>query len=136
MVFRGVEDNMEEDSQWFLGLFDTLPDLLGFARRENKLWRIIWGLSSYPVQEKLRKRCRRGGLSFRYSMPLRHFGPCNQCDKCFTEIQYELENPRGSSEETRKLFLKESQIHAIRIHGGSFTQTQQAFFRGMYEPAD
>ena len=127
---------MEDDYQWFLGLFDTLPDLLGFAKKRGKLWRVIWGLSPYPAQEKLRERCRRGGLLFRYSMSLRSFGRCDQCDKQFTEIQYELENPHGNSEETRKLFLKESQIHAIRTHGGSFTQTQQAFFRGMCEPAD
>lgn len=123
---------MEED--FCLTFFDALPDLLTIAKRRSEFWKLLWLIDRYRLQDKLRERYRRRKIAFRYSMPVRSFGRCDQCNKRFTEIHYELENPRGLSAETQKMFLKESQIHAIRIHGGSFAEAQRAFFRGLDYP--
>ncbi len=120
---------MEEDALC-LRLFDGLPHLLSLTkeiadRMNNER------VSPYPVQDELREQYRRRGLAFCWSMPLRHYGPCRQCKERFTEIWYLLENPMGSLEETRKLGMRESKIHAVRVHGDHFTEAQRAFFRGL-----
>lgn len=121
---------MEEDASC-LRLFDSLPDLLALTQK-GLLYRMMGRRASpYREQDKLRGQYRRRGMAFRWSMPLRHYGPCQQCDERFTEISYHLENPAGGQEETRSLGLRESQIHAVRVHGSQFTEAQRAFLKGL-----
>ncbi len=127
---------MKNDDACCLRLFDALPDLLTFAKRQSDFWKLLWPMNYHHLQNKFREQHRQRGTAFRYSRQVPRVYSCERCAEQFREIHFLIENPHGNSEETRKLFLKESQIHAIRIHGGSFTQIQQAFFRGMCEPAD
>jgi PP-loop superfamily ATP-utilizing enzyme len=97
---------MQTADEEYLKLFYSLPDLLKLAIEQNSSDR-------YKVQDELREQYRSEGVSFRWSMPVRHFGHCNQCKEQFTEVIYQLENPnRGISAGTNA-----SHIHAVERHG-------------------
>lgn len=127
---------MEEEDALCLRHFDSLPDLLALVRK-GILYRMMGRrVSPYRRQDKLREQYRRRGLAFRWSMSLRHYGPCPHCDERFTEIAYHLENPAGRQEGTRNLGLRKSHIHAVRVHGRRFTDVQRTFLKGLRQVAE
>jgi len=97
---------MQNTEEEYLRLFFDVPDLLKLAIEQTPNDR-------YKVQDELREKYRREGLSFRWSMPLRCFGVCRKCDERFTQVIYELEHPQlkitASSSSTH--------IHAVQKHG-------------------
>lgn len=122
---------MEEPDRRCLKAFDALPDLLALAKEIAQQKRLLIKVSAYDQQDTLRSQYRQRGLAFRHSMPLRHYGACLYCAERFTEIRYLLENPASHLAELEKLGLRESRVHAIRVHGENFTEPERAFFNNL-----
>lgn len=97
---------MPQTDEHYLKLFFALPDLFDLAIHLNSTNR-------YQIQDELREQYREQGTPYRWSMPLRSFGFCRQCNEKFTQIIYELEHPQ------LKIAARTSasHLHAIRQHG-------------------
>lgn len=108
-----------------LKVFDRLPDLLKMAwdRRSSPRDDV------YAIQDDVREAYRARRLAFKGSMPYRSLYTCPKCDHVSTVIRYELENPvaKGDDDARYHVSLRGRDIHEIRAHGGTFSDTCRTF---------
>ena len=100
----------------FLKIYDALPDLLQLSRERSSE-------NLYAFQDELREQYRMDGLAFRWSMPLRCFGKCQQCDEKFTQIIYQLEDPRNGT----AVGTNSTHLHAVRQHSAELNSEVKQF---------
>ncbi|WP_224361241.1 hypothetical protein [Hyalangium versicolor] len=102
-----------------LAKFESLPDLLALARREEEQS----GGDRYAIQERLAKEHRAQQKPFVLATPMRHMEHCASGEHRFGAVRYELIVPQGRGLfGARELSVKFSEVdlHEVREHGTSF----------------